>query len=92
MLEPRRDLLAAHIVYEPGNGTRYSLVVTEDPHGGLLVVWPDAGVTWWMSLSRGGAVKRKGGQASKADARAARAAVNLVGAPGEGHWLSRVLQ
>lgn len=28
---------------QPGNGTRYDLVLMEDPHGGIIVVWTITG-------------------------------------------------
>jgi len=45
---------ALHLVAEPGNGTRYSLVIVADPDGGDLVAWPDTG---WL-----GRVYRPGGE------------------------------
>lgn len=26
--------------FQPGDGTRYSIVCAPDPHGGTLVIWP----------------------------------------------------
>lgn len=31
---------------QPGDGTRYDLVVCKDPHGGWLIVWPVMGEVW----------------------------------------------
>ena len=41
------DLLfdPSHIVFET-DGTRYDLVLTNDPHGGVLVIWPATGYLW----------------------------------------------
>ena len=36
----------AHIEAEPGDGTNYDLVVTQDPYGGFLIVWPSMGEVW----------------------------------------------
>lgn len=33
---------AFRVVEEPGNGARYDIVITNDPHGGILVVWAQA--------------------------------------------------
>lgn len=27
--------------FQPGNGTRYEITLVDDPHGGILVVWPN---------------------------------------------------
>ena len=35
-----------HTEEEPGDGTRYDLVITEDPYGGYLIVWPVMGEVW----------------------------------------------
>lgn len=31
---------------QPGDGTRYDLAVSKDPHGGWLIVWPVMGEVW----------------------------------------------
>ena len=37
----------AHIEAEPGDGTCYDLVITPDPYGGFLIVWPmSIGQVW----------------------------------------------
>lgn len=36
----------AHVSAQPGDGTFYSLVLTVDPYGGILVVWPSTGEVW----------------------------------------------
>ena len=48
------DLLfnPSHIVFE-AEGTRYDLVLTNDPYGGVLVVWPATGYVWrWYPRDR----------------------------------------
>ena len=41
-----KDTLASeHIVFET-DGTRYDLVLTDDPYGGVLVIWPATGYVW----------------------------------------------
>ena len=41
-----KDSLASeHIVFET-DGTRYDLVLTDDPYGGVLVIWPATGYLW----------------------------------------------
>ena len=41
------DLLfdPSHVVFE-AEGTRYDLVMTNDPYGGVLVVWPQGKQFW----------------------------------------------
>jgi len=36
----------SHIEAQPGDGTRYDLVITDDPYGGYLIVWPSMGEDW----------------------------------------------
>jgi len=48
------DLLfnPSHIVFE-AEGTRYDLVLTNDPYGGVLVAWPATGYLWrWYPNDR----------------------------------------
>ena len=33
-------LEGVYIEFMPGNGTRYSLTLVNDPNGGILVIWP----------------------------------------------------
>jgi len=42
------------LVAEPGNGTRYALHLSEDPHGGIVVCWPDQGWIGWASADTPG--------------------------------------
>jgi hypothetical protein len=35
----------SHIIFEE-EGTRYDLVLTNDPYGGVLVIWPSTGYLW----------------------------------------------
>lgn len=41
------------------NGTRYALVFTQDPFGGVLVAWPDGGVLGRAVKDGRGAVSLK---------------------------------
>ena len=34
--------------FQPGNGTRYGLTLVDDPHGGVLVVWPTEATYRWF--------------------------------------------
>ncbi len=34
-----------HLVFET-DGTRYDLVLVDDPYGGVLVIWPSTGYLW----------------------------------------------
>jgi len=34
-----------HIIFSPGDGTRYDIVLVADPYGGILVIWPNQS-TW----------------------------------------------
>ncbi len=48
------DLLfdPTHLVFET-DGTCYDLVLTNDPYGGVLVVWPATGYVWrWFMGDR----------------------------------------
>jgi len=48
------DLLfdPSHVIFET-DGTRYDLVMTNDPYGGVLVVWPTTGYVWrWFPGDR----------------------------------------
>ncbi len=42
------SLKSWHLVFEPTprNGSRYDLVLVEDPYGGVIVVWRSAQMTW----------------------------------------------
>lgn len=42
-----KDLLfnPTHMVFE-ADGTRYDLVLVNDPYGGVLVAWPATGYLW----------------------------------------------
>ena len=33
------------VIFE-ADGTRYDLVLCDDPYGGILVIWPDTGYLW----------------------------------------------
>ena len=49
-----KDLLhdPSHIVFESG-GSGYDLVLTNDPYGGVLVIWPATGYLWrWFPGER----------------------------------------
>tara|TARA_R100001463_G_scaffold10005_1_gene29653 strand:- start:2177 stop:2383 length:207 start_codon:yes stop_codon:yes gene_type:complete len=37
--------MIGHFDFQPGDGTRYDIVTTEDPYGGVLVIWPNNS-TW----------------------------------------------
>ena len=34
-----------HLVFQT-DGTRYDLVLVDDPYGGVLVIWPSTGYLW----------------------------------------------
>tara|TARA_Y100001937_G_C7037460_1_gene293049 strand:+ start:191 stop:430 length:240 start_codon:yes stop_codon:yes gene_type:complete len=34
--------------FQPGNGTRYEITLVDDPHGGVLVVWPTQATYRWF--------------------------------------------
>ena len=34
--------------FQPGNGTRYEVTLVDDPHGGVLVVWPTQATYRWF--------------------------------------------
>jgi len=36
---------------QPGNGTRYEITMVDDPHGGILVVWPKHATYRWFPQS-----------------------------------------
>jgi len=42
-----KDLLfdPSHVIFE-ADGTKYDLVMTNDPYGGVLVVWPQGRQFW----------------------------------------------
>lgn len=40
----------SHMVFET-DGTRYDLVLTNDPYGGVLVAWPATGYLWRWHMS-----------------------------------------
>ena len=35
------------VEFQPGNGTRYEITMVDDPHGGVLVVWPTQATYRW---------------------------------------------
>lgn len=37
--------------FQPGNGTRYEVTLVDDPHGGILVVWPKHSTYRWFPES-----------------------------------------
>tara|TARA_Y100001963_G_scaffold143363_1_gene214160 strand:+ start:54 stop:299 length:246 start_codon:yes stop_codon:yes gene_type:complete len=34
-----------HIIFQPGDGTNYDIVLVPDPYGGILAIWP-GNSTW----------------------------------------------
>jgi hypothetical protein len=36
------------VEFQPGNGTRYEVTMVDDPHGGILVVWPRHSTYRWF--------------------------------------------
>jgi len=36
------------VEFQPGNGTRYEVTMVDDPHGGILVVWPTQATYRWF--------------------------------------------
>jgi len=62
-----RPLRACALTFEPGNGTRYDLLVTEHPHGGATWTWApgtDVVASGWAS---GGSFQLRQGKMSKAE-------------------------
>lgn len=43
--EVDKTLNIRHIIFSPGDGTRYDIVLVPDPYGGILVIWPGQS-TW----------------------------------------------
>ena len=39
--------IETHHDFQPGNGTRYGLTSVDDPHGGVLVIWPGQSTHRW---------------------------------------------
>jgi len=39
------------VEFQPGNGTRYEITMVDDPHGGILVVWPTQATYRWYPES-----------------------------------------
>jgi len=37
-----------HVDFQPGNGTRYDMALVDDPHGGILVIWPSQATYRWF--------------------------------------------
>jgi signal peptidase I len=35
------------IIFQPGDGTRYDIVLIDDPYGGVLVIWPGDSTWRW---------------------------------------------
>jgi len=56
----KTETIHACVVTHDARGTRYRLLVVEDPQGGLQVVLPDFGWTAWADAHPGGAVHWRG--------------------------------
>lgn len=48
--EVNKTLNFRHIIFQPGDGTRYDIVLVPDPYGGILVIWP--GKSTWRYYER----------------------------------------
>jgi hypothetical protein len=68
-IESDSPLRARNICFQPipRNGSRYNLVLAEDPNGGVLVVWPNVATWRWY---RGDTLKFLHGSDNKVDAKA----------------------
>ena len=40
-------VLARYFEFQPGNGTRYSIILYTNPHGGIDVSWPKEATYRW---------------------------------------------
>jgi len=64
------------IEFQPGNGTRYELTMVNDPHGGVLVVWPTQATYRWYP--RYGELKFLHGRLNEYDMKAIQSELNNV--------------
>lgn len=48
---------ALHVVCEPGNCTRYDLIIVTDPSGGWIVTWGEMRWGAWASDCLGGEIR-----------------------------------
>jgi len=66
-----------HFDFQPGNGTRYDIVVINDPYGGLLVVWPNVSTYRYFGGSNP-EIKHLHGKKNKFDQKAIKDFLNGV--------------